>query len=299
MPKTRRLKPELGKSMVRAENLFFHDTSLIDYNTWLCSLPQEYFDRVAKALKVLMMLDNNDKIERDVKAKRIFKVDKRKRIYIESLSDGYRSVFTVACDIMERLVKEKSNIEVAEGVVLIDEIGTHLHPRWRMQVVGRMREVFPKVQFIVTTHDPLCLKGTKKGEVLVLNKEPETDRVRILKDLPDPAPMRADQLLASPFFGLSTTIDEKAEELFNEYYYLLALQLQRSLTPKENEKLQNLQNKLDELSVMGKTNRDKIMLKAIDKSIAQNKYREDGNTRLKIEEDTVNELVAFLKEGNV
>jgi hypothetical protein len=50
------------------------------------------------------------------------------------------------------------------GVVLIDEIDAHLHPRWQMQVVTTLRTLFPRMTFVATTHNPLALVGARDGE---------------------------------------------------------------------------------------------------------------------------------------
>ena len=99
-----------------------------------------------------------------------------------------------------------SNLETAHGVVLVDEIETHLHPRWKMRVMSSLREAFPRIQFIVTTHDPLCVRGMDDGEVIVLVRN-ELGGIITLADLPDVSGMRSEQLLTSEYFGLSSTID--------------------------------------------------------------------------------------------
>lgn len=102
IPNSRRLKAEVTHSTIRCQNLFFQDTSLIDYNNWLCSLNEIHFNRVALALKDLMLLNKNDLIIRDRNVKKVMVNKDHKKIPIDLLSDGYRSVFAMACDIMEK-----------------------------------------------------------------------------------------------------------------------------------------------------------------------------------------------------
>jgi hypothetical protein len=54
------------------------------------------------------------------------------------------------------------------GIVLIDELDLHLHPRWQVEVIGRTRQLLPKMSFVVTTHNPLTLIGAKAEEIWVL-----------------------------------------------------------------------------------------------------------------------------------
>ena len=58
-------------------------------------------------------------------------------------------------------------------MVLIDELDLHLHPRWQRRVVDDLRETFPKVQFITTTHSPFIVQALKAGELLNLDGRPE------------------------------------------------------------------------------------------------------------------------------
>jgi hypothetical protein len=106
---------------------------------------------------------------------------------------------------------------------LIDEIGSHLHPRWQMRVIQGLRQTFPRVQFIVTTHYPLCLRGLFNRELVVLQRTPHNKVLAVDRDLPPIEGMRVDQLLTSEYFGLNSTIDPDLESQFSEYYQLLAL----------------------------------------------------------------------------
>jgi hypothetical protein len=64
---------------------------------------------------------------------------------------------------------------VCPGVVLIDEIDVHLHPAWQRQIGLFLRQHFPKIQFIVTTHSPLICQAADVGTVFRLPKPGETD----------------------------------------------------------------------------------------------------------------------------
>lgn len=280
-----RLKPQTGKMVpekiefygAKAKNLFDYTFSLVDADNWLSTLPKEIFDRAALTLKDLMLLDDEDTIEiEDYQA-----IVNRggDRFLIEELSDGYKSVFYLAVDIMATLVDENVTFDLAEGMVLIDEIGTHLHPRWRMEVVSRLRKAFPKIRFVVTTHEPLCLRGLNANETTVLTKN-EKKEVIALTDLPNPNELRIDQILTSDFFGLKSTIEPETERLFDEYYKILALD--------ENDRSESQKNRVLELSQLlprikhiGDTEREDIAYYVIDELLAR-KTREDG---FKIKED--------------
>lgn len=61
-----------------------------------------------------------------------------------------------------------SILEETPGIVLIDEIDLHLHPLWQQRILNDLRRIFPKVQFIVTTHAPSVIHSVKKENLLIL-----------------------------------------------------------------------------------------------------------------------------------
>ena len=86
------------------------------------------------------------------------------------LSDGYHVFIALVADIARRAVmlNEFDGAEAperVEGVVLIDEIDLHLHPRWQREALPRLRDVFPKLQFVVTTHSPQVLSSAENRQV--------------------------------------------------------------------------------------------------------------------------------------
>ncbi len=140
---------------------------------------------------------------------------------LSRLSSGYQSVVVLACDIMAGFGKHVGDMLYRTGIVLLDEIGTNLHPRWRLRIVNALRRTFPQIQFIASTHEPLCLRGLGKGEVALLHKD--ADRAVELRDrdLPSPGAYRVDQLLTGDFFGLETAYDPDEEMAFDVYHKLL------------------------------------------------------------------------------
>ena len=86
------------------------------------------------------------------------------------LSDGYHVFIALVADVARRAVmlNEFDGAEApgrAEGVVLIDELDLHLHPRWQRTALPSLRKAFPQLQFIVTTHSPQVLSSIKNRQV--------------------------------------------------------------------------------------------------------------------------------------
>lgn len=93
-----------------------------------------------------------------------------------NLSDGYRGIIHLTADIAYRAIKlnphlgERAVLDT-EGIVLIDEIDMHLHPKWQRQIVEDLKRTFPKIQFIVTTHSPFIVQSLKADEVINLEND--------------------------------------------------------------------------------------------------------------------------------
>ncbi|VXD12416.1 SMC domain protein [Planktothrix serta PCC 8927] len=91
------------------------------------------------------------------------------------LSDGVRNMLAMVADIAYRAAVLNPQLEdqaasQTPGIVLIDEIDLHLHPKWQRKVVNDLRQTFPKIQFIATTHSPFIIQSLKDGELINLDK---------------------------------------------------------------------------------------------------------------------------------
>lgn len=92
---------------------------------------------------------------------------------VELLSDGIRSMLAMVGDIAYRCFKLNPHFgaEAAKrttGVVLIDEVDMHLHPRWQQLVLGQLAQAFPSIQFVVTTHSPQVLSTVPSESIRIL-----------------------------------------------------------------------------------------------------------------------------------
>jgi predicted ATP-binding protein involved in virulence len=97
------------------------------------------------------------------------------------LSDGYRNVLAIAADIAIKAVMlnpqlAEMALEMTPGVVLIDELDLHLHPKWQRRIIADLRRTFPLIQFICTTHSPFLVQSLRSGEeLIVLDGQPTAD----------------------------------------------------------------------------------------------------------------------------
>lgn len=262
--------PEKAKE-VRYKNLFEPSKSLRDVISWLNSVydkePQKFELIATSILKLLPTEVENRKL---IKQNHNIVFSDKPEIELAEYSEGYKAVIALALDIMITLSDENSDMDKLTGIVLIDEIGNQLHPRWQMKIVKKLREVFPKIQFIVTSHSPLCLRGIKNGEVILLK---EDDKGNVIADtnLPSPEEYSVEQLLKSDFFGLHSTSDEDDIDDYQEYYNLVLNKLK--LTNEETDRYNLLKVKFKpKESHLGSSLREEIAFDIMDEMLAKHYY---------------------------
>ncbi|MGN6814527.1 MAG: AAA family ATPase [Solirubrobacterales bacterium] len=285
-----RLLPRSPRAPVtgsKIDSLFDPFMPLSRPSAWLPELEEEQFDAVARALKRLLNLSAAETmrlVDGD-----IYLTKGRQRLRLADLSDGYQAMAGFGLDLMELFLRRWGSLEAAEGVVLVDELGAHLHPRWQMQVTGLLRAAFPRVQFVATTHDPLCLQGLRNGEVALLRRS--GDHVYALHhELPPIEGLAVDQILTSEHFGLHSTRDPAVEELLNEYYSLLA---GRKRNASVEKRLQELRAQLDSYHLLGTTRRERLALQAADEFIAAQPLLTSAEEYMDLRVDTVQRIRAI------
>lgn len=94
---------------------------------------------------------------------------------IDDLSAGYQSVLNLILDLAYRMAilnpDEGDNIPNADGIVLIDEIDSNLHPKWQWRIIEALTETFPNVQFIAATHSPIIVSSCKNANIICIDEE--------------------------------------------------------------------------------------------------------------------------------
>ncbi len=193
---------------------------------------QQWFDRFTEALRILL---DNDTIELQYDYKEYnFKIHQagRNPFGLEELSDGYSSVIQIVSDLILRMDKnwllgdEISQYDT-EGIVLIDEIETHLHIGLQKKIMPFLTQFFPKIQFIVTTH---FLNSLSNAKVYDLENGME------LEDL---SAYSSDEL-AKGYFGA----DEYSEQIKEKIKRYQALREKPDLTEEEHTERALLRSKL-------------------------------------------------------
>jgi predicted ATP-binding protein involved in virulence len=101
---------------------------------------------------------------------------KNEKLLFSQLSDGYRNVIGMVADIAYRCIKlnphlGKNAVKETPGFVLIDEIDLHLHPNWQRRIVNDLKNTFPLIQFVATTHSPFIVQSVEQSELINLDDE--------------------------------------------------------------------------------------------------------------------------------
>jgi predicted ATP-binding protein involved in virulence len=125
-------------------------------------------------------LENCTDISFDFEEGRVIIDFEDKSIPFEHLSDGQRTLLGLFCDIARRVAILNPHLEgeaneKTKGVVLIDELDLHLHPRWQMNIIQNLENTFPNIQFICTTHSPILLRSIEKEKIIVLENGKQLD----------------------------------------------------------------------------------------------------------------------------
>ncbi len=100
--------------------------------------------------------------------------EKNEVLPISCLSAGYQSVLWMVMDIAYRLATlnpGKMNLNESKGVVLIDEVDMHLHPKWQWNVIKTLEKTFPNIQFIIATYSPIIISSCKRGNLILIDGE--------------------------------------------------------------------------------------------------------------------------------
>jgi uncharacterized protein (TIGR02646 family) len=204
-----------GRCSVR--NLFDQRHPLVNAEAYFCAASQtsrKDFELIASSVEALLPDPGDAKLARRGNAMW------REHLPLDALSGGYKSMIALAMDIMFHLSVNSYDMESARGLVLLDEIELHLHPRWKIRIVSQLRNLFPNVRFIASTHDPLCVQGLQKGELVVLATNPYSGTF-VHQEIDVPHGSGADRVLTGPWFGMTSTLDRDTLRLIEQHSKLL------------------------------------------------------------------------------
>lgn len=208
-------------------------------------IQKEHAKRVLNAVKHLLAsfleLQDDDKIyvtPTGIKVKGHWGIAE-----LGELGDGYRSKVTWVLDLLawwflKAEHKARLNVTNIRGIVLFDEIEQHLHPRWQRTILQLLKDSFPDIQFIATTHSPLVASGSESIAVHVIQQGEH----RIVK----PYGWLAEDVYCE-IMGLSSSQPVKIEGLIEKFESLYYKSLEGTLSTKEKKELNETKNKISRL----------------------------------------------------
>ncbi|MCP4218081.1 MAG: ATP-binding protein [bacterium] len=242
----------------------------------------ELLRRFLELIKSLFMFSGDERIELTGKGMEV--VTAEGRSILKNHGDGYRNTSAWVLDFIawNMLAGRPLIPSKMKGIVLVDGVEQHLHPKWQRHIIQLLRRQFPGVQFIVATHSPLCTSGItdlEENDYQVLRFfKAENEPVKMMKVL-SLSGLRADQVLTSEAFDLPTTRNPK---IAGELEAFRGLYLKENRNKKEEQRFQELtrmlQTKLPGTADTLETELNRERLAAMVKKIVESKDTAKGST---------------------
>ncbi|WP_150236841.1 AAA family ATPase [Nocardiopsis quinghaiensis] len=218
--------------VARLASLFDEDVSLSESVQWLKDLllrqrgggspPEEPLNFVFRILNDGLLPDGFQVSHVD--ADGLWVEHAGKRSALREVSDGYRTVAALVLDLVRQLHWAGGEEALSEddrghprvimpGVVLIDEVDVHLHVSWQKAIGNWLKEHFPNIQFIVSSHSPYICQSADPGGLIRLPGVNEEKSPRVVsEDLYQRIVYGSgDDALLTDLFGIDTPYSEEAE----------------------------------------------------------------------------------------
>ena len=157
----------------------------------------------------------------------VMQKEKQEILPVSLLSDGTKAMISLIADLAFRCVclNGLSGLDSplnSPGIVMIDEIDLHLHPRWQQRVLHSLRQAFPNIQFIVTTHSPQVLSTVDRSAIRLLSQTSDDNVLTMHVKTPSlqTQGVSSSDLLAQ-VMGVDPVPDEEAARWLTEYKALI------------------------------------------------------------------------------
>jgi len=209
---------------------------------------------VVEAKKLLNELLNRE-VEIEITPDNVFFKERGSSVSFEQLSAGYKGVITIICDLIARLYeKQPYVVEVKDfrGVVLIDEVELHLHPKWKYNFMKKLRDTFPLIQFIVTTHSPTVILGASK-EAVFYKIYKDNGKVTISNQIANEG-YTSNSLVSSPLFDMETITSREYEKdvssddyIYEKIHQVVAQKIKNNINIDEEELLKFIDEELNKI----------------------------------------------------
>ncbi|WP_339814200.1 AAA family ATPase [uncultured Imperialibacter sp.] len=196
----------------------------------------EFKAKYTSVKKLLIDLLGLKDIEVDFKTDKVLYIEQDsegnpyEKMALQELASGYRSIISMVGDMVLKLFKRQPEIHTPselKGIVIIDELDLHFHPKWQKKLPGLLTKIFPGIQFISSTHSPIPLLGAPVGSVFLKVNRNTTDGITLERLEEFESQMKdflPNAILTSPIFGLQDIFPTshtgksriRTEDSFNE-----------------------------------------------------------------------------------
>jgi len=209
---------------------------------------------VSEAKALLNRLLNKE-VEIDITPDDVLFEERGSIVSFEQLSAGYKGVITIICDLIARLYEKQPyvvNVNDFRGVVLIDEVELHLHPKWKYNFMKKLRDTFPLIQFIVTTHSPTVILGASK-EAVFYKIYKDDGKVTISHQIANEG-YTNNSLVSSPLFDMETITSREYNKsvssddyIYEKIHKQVAQKIKENINVDEEELLKLIDEELDKI----------------------------------------------------
>jgi predicted ATPase len=193
----------------RVQSLFEESYSLMPLTGWLPGIRESNPARYAQVQHLInrLMGVGHYRFTGEMEQREYLFEHKGLKVPFRALSDGYRAYIGWIGDLLYHVhttCPKGTRLLSSRGIVMVDEVDLHLHPKWQMTVLPVLAKVLPNLQFIVTSHSPLVVGSLEWMNIIVMQPCPgqssKPARVRTAVH-----GMDADQVLLTGLFGMEST----------------------------------------------------------------------------------------------
>jgi len=279
-----------GRRAARFVTLFREDAAVTNAAEWLVALHNESreYAESAQALECVRLAIREklfpEPVELIVDSKKVqLKRAGQEAVLFQDLSDGYRSMLSLSVDLLRWLTKafpDEADVTKCPGVVLIDELDTHLHPKWQREIGFWLREKFPNIQFIIGTHSPFLAQVTDEvqadaldmrnsGNIKLMRTAQGVDAVHSQENARVLSP---EQILQSELFSMESVLSPPVEQKRRRFAELSLKNADEGLAEGEQKEIEQLSLELDRLPV-GAVPEDRVREASIRAALEESKNK--------------------------
>ena len=147
--------------------------SILEYERHRAVLEFERFKHIIKSfLQAIEDSDDDFEVSYSMEVSGLV-MKKAAEIYpLYELSTGYKALLSMIMELAYRSVLLNPSLDTENpgqtGIVIIDEIDAHLHPKWQWRIIDALTKCFPNIQFIIATHSPIVIASAKNARLIDL-----------------------------------------------------------------------------------------------------------------------------------